>query len=123
MVLLVEGGLSAIQQVRQSCENRTPIIVCHGTGKAADLLAQALSKYKDSYAPLRPTCRVKGSDDINVRDPAEFRTWLEAEMYRQLVTNANWYTQEALGQFLDDVLFICQHQDSVYEPCHFEQLP
>ena len=41
VVLVVEGGIEAIHNVQSSLSQNTPVILCKGTGRAADILAFA----------------------------------------------------------------------------------
>lgn len=39
--MVVEGGYDAIEDVKKSLESKIPVVVCEGTGRAADILAYA----------------------------------------------------------------------------------
>lgn len=41
VLLVIEGGHDAIDDVSKSVEHNTPVVLCEGTGRAADLLAYA----------------------------------------------------------------------------------
>jgi SLOG in TRPM len=41
VLVLVEGGYDAIDDVHTSLENKVPVVVCAGTGRAADIIAYA----------------------------------------------------------------------------------
>ena len=40
-MLLVEGGTDALQDVSESLKQGIPVVICSGTGRAADILAYA----------------------------------------------------------------------------------
>ena len=62
MCLLVGGGLKSVAQVAESCRSQTPVLVCHGTGKAADLIAETLELYS------RDENSVVSRDESTLRD-------------------------------------------------------
>jgi hypothetical protein len=41
VLVLLEGGYDAIDDVHTSLENKIPVVVCAGTGRAADIIAYA----------------------------------------------------------------------------------
>jgi len=41
VLMVVEGGYDAIEDVKKSLESKIPVVVCEGTGRAADILAYA----------------------------------------------------------------------------------
>jgi len=49
----VEGGTDAINDACSSLEHKIPVVVCAGTGRAADILAYAYSHTKtgSKYVP------------------------------------------------------------------------
>lgn len=46
VLVVVEGGTDAIADARSSLEHRIPVVVCSGTGRAADILAYAYNHTK-----------------------------------------------------------------------------
>lgn len=46
VLVVVEGGTDAIADAKCSLEHRIPVVVCSGTGRAADILAYAYSHLK-----------------------------------------------------------------------------
>ena len=44
--LLVEGGANCLDQLIESTCNGSPLLICEGTGRVADLLAESIRKYK-----------------------------------------------------------------------------
>ena len=44
--MVVEGGTDAIIDAQSSLEHRIPVVVCSGTGRAADILAYAYNHTK-----------------------------------------------------------------------------
>lgn len=46
VLVVVEGGTDAIADAKSSLEHRIPVVVCSGTGRAADILAYAFSHTK-----------------------------------------------------------------------------
>lgn len=45
--LVVEGGPNAILTVWETVKNKEPVVVCEGTGRAADLLAFTYKHWED----------------------------------------------------------------------------
>ncbi len=41
--VVVEGGFNILIQVAESAERQVPVVVCAGTGRAADLLTDAIN--------------------------------------------------------------------------------
>ena len=46
VLVVVEGGTDCIADARKSLEHKIPVVVCAGTGRAADILAYAYSHTK-----------------------------------------------------------------------------
>ena len=46
VLVVVEGGTDAIADAKKSLEHKIPVVVCSGTGRAADILAYAYSHTK-----------------------------------------------------------------------------
>jgi len=53
VLVVVEGGTDAINDACSSLEHKIPVVVCAGTGRAADILAYAYSHTKtgSKYVP------------------------------------------------------------------------
>ena len=45
VLVVVEGGYDAIDDVIRSLEAKIPVVVCEGTGRAADILAYAYRNF------------------------------------------------------------------------------
>ena len=41
VLVVVEGGTDAIKDARKSLHQKTPVVLCEGTGRAADIMAYA----------------------------------------------------------------------------------
>ena len=41
VLVVVEGGTDAIEDVSKSLKKKVPVVLCEGTGRAADILAYA----------------------------------------------------------------------------------
>ena len=46
VLVVVEGGTDCIADARKSLEHNIPVVVCAGTGRAADILAYAYTHTK-----------------------------------------------------------------------------
>ena len=47
VLVVVEGGTDCIADARKSLEHKIPVVVCAGTGRAADILAYAYTHTKN----------------------------------------------------------------------------
>ncbi len=45
VLVVVEGGYDAIEDCRKSLSQKIPVIICEGTGRAADIIAYAYSHF------------------------------------------------------------------------------
>ncbi len=45
IVVLVEGGLDAIDFAYESLKCRIPVVICQGTGRAADIISYAFNNH------------------------------------------------------------------------------
>ena len=45
VLVLVEGGYDAINDTHTSLARRVPVVICEGTGRAADILAFAYNRH------------------------------------------------------------------------------
>jgi transient receptor potential cation channel subfamily M protein 2 len=50
VLIVVEGGQDALADAKSSLEHRIPVVVCAGTGRAADILSYAYSHTKTTSA-------------------------------------------------------------------------
>ena len=48
VLVVVEGGTDCINDARTSIEHKIPVVVCAGTGRAADIIAYAYTHTKTS---------------------------------------------------------------------------
>ena len=46
MLVVVEGGTDAIVDASRSLKENIPVVLCEGTGRAADILAYAYTQFK-----------------------------------------------------------------------------
>ncbi|XP_060575124.1 transient receptor potential cation channel subfamily M member-like 2 isoform X2 [Ruditapes philippinarum] len=53
VLIVVEGGTDALADAKSSLEHRIPVVVCAGTGRAADILSYAYSHTKTTSAGVR----------------------------------------------------------------------
>ena len=45
VLVVVEGGYDAILDCRKSLSQKIPVVICEGTGRAADIIAYAYTHY------------------------------------------------------------------------------
>ena len=45
VLVVVEGGYDAITDCRKSLSQKIPVIICEGTGRAADIIAYAYTHF------------------------------------------------------------------------------
>ncbi|KAK3094835.1 hypothetical protein FSP39_006870 [Pinctada imbricata] len=54
VLVILEGGTDAISDAKTSLEHKIPVVVCAGTGRAADILAYAYSHTKKNKGEIKP---------------------------------------------------------------------
>eukprot|EP00105_Crassostrea_gigas_P034984 XP_019919132.1 PREDICTED: transient receptor potential cation channel subfamily M member 6 [Crassostrea gigas] len=65
VLVIVEGGTDAINDAMVSLNHNIPVVVCSGTGRAADILAYAYSHTRSSKGVLKSKHEIKLRDKIN----------------------------------------------------------
>lgn len=65
VLVILEGGTDAINDAMVSLNHNIPVVVCSGTGRAADILAYAYSHTRSSKGVLKSKHEIKLRDKIN----------------------------------------------------------
>uniref|UniRef100_A0A8C5KNX4 non-specific serine/threonine protein kinase n=1 Tax=Jaculus jaculus TaxID=51337 RepID=A0A8C5KNX4_JACJA len=90
--LVVEGGPNAILSVWETVRNKDPVVVCDGTGRAADLLAFT-HKHLADEGMLRPqveeeiTCLIQNTFNFSLKQSKHlFQILMECMVHRDSIT-------------------------------------
>lgn len=99
VLVVVEGGTDCINDARKSIEHKIPVVVCAGTGRAADILAYAYTHTKTSSGGVR---RMKEKHELKLMDKifdAYGEKWKEEEI------------EEKTNAIKESVQICCQNPD------------
>ncbi|XP_061184292.1 transient receptor potential cation channel subfamily M member-like 2 [Saccostrea echinata] len=64
VLVILEGGTDAIHDAMVTLEHKIPVVVCSGTGRAADILAYAYSHTRSNKGELKPKHEEKLKEKI-----------------------------------------------------------
>lgn len=99
VLVVVEGGTDCISDARKSIEHKIPVVVCAGTGRAADILAYAYTHTKTGSGGVRT---MKEKHELKLMDKiyeAYGKNWKEEEI------------QKKTNDIKESVQVCCQNSD------------
>ncbi|XP_005094347.1 transient receptor potential cation channel subfamily M member 3 [Aplysia californica] len=99
VLLLVEGGTDAIQDVSASLAQGIPVVICAGTGRAADILAYAYNHTNTTHNKERVMSDYH-QDKLARKIYSAYKTYWKAGKER-----------EELDKWMKKVLGCCQRED------------
>ncbi|KAL4232041.1 hypothetical protein ACF0H5_009619 [Mactra antiquata] len=99
VLVVVEGGTDCINDARTSIEHKIPVVVCAGTGRAADILAYAYTHTKTGTGGVRS---MKEKHELKLMDKiyeAYGKSWKDEEVQKKTM------------DIKDSVTICCQNSD------------
>ncbi|XP_060576682.1 transient receptor potential cation channel subfamily M member-like 2 [Ruditapes philippinarum] len=85
VLVVVEGGTDCINDARTSIEHKIPVVVCAGTGRAADIIAYAYTHTKTSSGGIRS---MKEKHELKLMDKifdAYGKNWKDEEIQKKTI--------------------------------------
>ncbi|XP_045189390.2 transient receptor potential cation channel subfamily M member-like 2 isoform X2 [Mercenaria mercenaria] len=99
VLIVVEGGTDALADARSSLEHRIPVVVCAGTGRAADILTYAYSHTKTTSVGVREMSEKHQSKLKDKIIEAYGKAWKEEEI------------EDKVNPIKESVKICCQNAD------------
>jgi hypothetical protein len=101
----VQGGQYTIDTVHQACKSGTPVLLVRGSGKAADLLSDAVNL---QYSPSHPR-HVRNLDTKLIQKQHKFRKFIRlCGVHLRYSHETNEYDWKKVIDYVEDEINVCE---------------